>query len=228
MALYEVVLTQKFANQECINRWNYVSSGAAGSASAAYALVDAMGFIPHGVIPGYPTDAMFSAIGTMQSQDVFYTQVLAKNIYDPTDFYDLPFPPTTRGQNTGVSQSPVDSWGFFSNRTRLDIHRATKRFVGVTQDDVGTQGVFVSSGAALMTEVALYMGNVLAYSDGGASLSFAPCVVGKQKYTTPSARTAYRYYPDLATQTDHLMLGVTWIQYNNVRSQTSRQVGRGS
>jgi hypothetical protein len=221
-------LKQTFGNQECINRWNYQSSGAPGSSSAAYALVDALGFIEHGSPPAYPEDGLFAALGAMQSTLVFYQQIFAKNVYDPTDFYDLPLPPSTHGQNAGNPMSPINAFGFYSSRTRLDINRATKRFVGVCDEDDSGGGTISSVAAGRMAVVNTIMGDTLNYTDGGATLSFAPIVVGKEKYTTPRGNTAYKYYPTEAAQLAHIMVGISWNAYASVRSQVSRQYGKGA
>lgn len=228
MSLYEVVLTQQYANQQCINRWNYQSSGTVGTVLGAFGLVYAFGAIPDGTPPAYNEDSLLWKITLLQSVGNFYISILAKNIYDPTDFYDLPFPPLFQGQNTGESQSPVDAYGVRSSRVRTDIDRGTKRFSGVSESDVGSQGVLTSGGQAKVQAVADAMSATLTYTDEGSSLSFAPCIVKKEKYTTPRGNTAYRYYPTYTEQAAHLAVGVSWSIYTTVRSQTSRQYGRGA
>jgi hypothetical protein len=45
MPLYEVVLEQRYYNQQVVNRWNYVGSGTPASVTGSFALLSALGFI---------------------------------------------------------------------------------------------------------------------------------------------------------------------------------------
>jgi hypothetical protein len=74
------------------------------------------------------------------------------------------------------------------------------------------------------------MGAIITYDDEGNTISFAPAIVGKEKYTPDPLkpdRYAYRYYPTLAEQMEHVAQGFNWDVYNQVRTQVSRQYGRG-
>ena len=73
-------------------------------------------------------------------------------------------------------------------------------------------------------------------SAGGNSLAFVPAVVKKQKYQTnvgseDPPRYAYRYIPTddggESAQLDDTATGIIWDWYPQVRSQVSRQYGRG-
>ena len=49
--LYEMVWYQEYYNQQCINRWNYVSSGTSGSFSGSLGLLNAIGALDDQIPP---------------------------------------------------------------------------------------------------------------------------------------------------------------------------------
>jgi hypothetical protein len=234
MPLYEITLTETYQNQVTINRWNYLLTGTPAAVIGAFALVSAFGSIYDEVHvpPQYPTGTVLDALSYIQNAGVAMQQITALNPYDPTDFYQTPFvvPYVGRGADTGVS--PTVAVGFRTTQVRRDISRATKRFVGVSESQVGQGGALDISNGSRINDVAIAMTNVLTYDDEGNTLSFAPCVVGKEKYTItqPSPKpptVAYRYYPTEAEQLEHIAAGIIWQAYANTRTQVSRQYGRG-
>jgi len=228
MALIEIVLTQSYVGQTCINRWNYLSSGSAVSITHSAALVAAMGFVP--VAGDFPADTIAAALQDLQTDAVIFEGMLAKSIQgDPLDFYDYAFPTGVVGGATGLqTMPPFNAWGFRTNRIRSDIARGTKRFVGVSEDAVLSGGVFASGAQAAMQVLADAMTETLSYTVGGSTLSFVPVVVQKEEYETDSGKRAYKYFEPLSEQLDHIAEGVTWEIYKEVRSQVSRQYKHGS
>jgi len=226
--IYEVVLSQQFFGQLCINRWNYVSSGDSGSTIGSFALLNAMGFVP--TSGAFPADTVAGLIQDNQTPDAVFTNVLIKALYDdPTDFWDQAFPTGVAGQQgSGQSMSPLNAFGFRTNRVRTDVARGTKRFVGISEAVVDGGGIINSGTLAGYDVLAERMSDVLEYTGSGASLSFAPAICGKLEYEAPSGKRAYKYYPSLVTQLAHTAQGIAWAPYNAVRSQTSRQYGNGA
>lgn len=228
--LYEVVLTQTFLNQQCINRWNYVGSGTPAAVTPSFALTNALGAVAS--VGVYDPAKMMKLIAGVQSNGVTFDNIIVKAIYDVLDFYALPFVEPLGGSQTGDSLPPFAAVGFRTSRVRQDIRRATKRFVGVTETNQAG-GVLTS---AFQTNsclpLATAMAATLTYLDEGNTLTFSPVVVGKQRYdpetglASPTG-SAYRYYPTLAEQEAHLAQGVIWDVYTTVRSQASRQIGHG-
>lgn len=228
MALLEIVLTQTYVGQTCINRWNYLSSGSAVSITNSAALVAAMGFVP--VAGVFPAGTVAAKLQALQTDAVIFEQMLAKSIQgDPLDFYDYAFPTGVVGGATGLQTlPPFNAWGFRTNRVRSDIGRGTKRFVGVSEDAVLSGGTFASGTQAVMQQLADAMSATLSYTGGGSTLSFVPVVAKKIEYTTPSGKKAYEYRTPLSAQLTNLAEGVTWEIYEQVRSQTSRQFKHGA
>lgn len=227
MPLMEVVLEQQFVNQSCINRWNYVASGTPASVTFSFALLAAMGAIPESTT--LDADTLMGKLQILQSPGVFFVQAIAKAVYIDDDFFDNPFFANTHGiaSGGGESGSPFEAFGFRSTRVKQSIGRGYKRFVGVTESDTTNGGLFVSGTQTLMTAVADEMAATLTYDDSGNTLTFTPAVAQKEKYTTPSDRTAYKYYATESEQDAHLAEGIGWELYTSKRTQNSRQYGRG-
>jgi len=216
-----------YFNQQIVNRFNYVSSGVPAAVLGSFALMKAFGAIPDNAI--YPAAAPFAKIMQYLSTSLSITTVTARAAadYDPTDFYERPFVTPYTGAAGGDGMSPAVAYGYRTNRVRLDIDRGTKRFAGVPETAVLGGGVI---GAAFFAELVLTanaLSAVLSYDDEGNTITFSPCVVSKEEYVTPRGKRAYRYYPTLSEQLEHVALGIQWQPYANVRTQTSRQYGRG-
>lgn len=234
MAILEVTLQSDLFGQECINRWTYNASGTPASVSRSFALAFAFGAIYDTVAvpPGYPPDTILDHIANNVSNEVTFQQLTVVNVYDPTDFYQVPFVQPYTGGASGECSAPFVSFGFRTTQVRRDIARATKRFPGVPESAVGSGGDVVGAWVTSLNLLAEAMTDVLEYNDEGNTLLFAPCVVGKQEYdpnpTVPDANhRAYRYYPTLTEQEEHLAQGIIWQLYPQVRSQVSRQYGKG-
>jgi len=225
--LYEVTLVGNMGNiTEVVNVFNYQGdvNGVAGGDAAG--LVNAMGLEP--TAGTFPADTVGAALQALVSNTVQWRQCICRNVYDPTDFIDLPYVPVATGSGSGEVLSPINAFGLRSNRTRLDISRGYKRFPGVLESQVATLGDLTSGAVTALTLVATQMGESLTFTDGTLTDTFLPVIVKKEKYTTGSGKTAYKYYASEAVQLTKLAVGIVWEIYPQVRSQVSRQVGRGS
>lgn len=230
--LLELVLTATYDNQEIINRFNYLASGTPGEDNAAAALVQAFGCIWDGT--EYPTGLPFNDILLLQNPNVVYSFASARDVYDPLDFEEVPFVNPAIGKDTGSgsAESPFLAFGLRTNRTRLDIRRGTKRFVGVGESSAGAYGALVSGAVSNLNTVAAALTSVLTQTLDANSFTFAPCIAGKQRYNPSTGLpdpdgTAYRYYPVEADQLAKLATGITWEVYTDVRTQNSRKIGKG-
>jgi len=224
MAIYEVTLNSTFFGNKCVNRWNYVSSGIPAAVSGSFGLAFAFGLAPVG-----GSGTIFGNIKGATSNQVFYDSYRVVNLYEPEDFYSAPFGTTQNGLLASEAMGPVNAFGFRTNQVTLAISRGTKRFVGVPEAEVGTGGVIgVSVTTTQLIPLATKMGAILTYTDEGTPITYSPVVLGRQEYTTPSGKTAYRKWPTEAEQLAHAAIGISWEPYPNVRSQTSRQYGRGA
>jgi hypothetical protein len=234
MPLYEVTLTQSYQNQQCVNRWNYLGTGTPAAVSMSFALAAAFGAIYDEVHipPQYPTGTILDALIYIQHSGVSSQQLTVINPYSPTDFYQTPFVNPYNGLGSGDGLSPAVAIGFRSTQVRRDIARGTKRFVGVFESETGAGGLVDVSGGSRVNDVADRMTTPLTYDDEGNTLTFAPCIVGKERYNPEThladpAGTAYRYYPVEADQLAKLAVGIIWQGYDHTRTQVSRQYGHG-
>jgi len=230
--LYEVVLTTKYASSLMINRWNYLSTTIPALTSGSFALLDAMGWTVTPPTTEFPADSFAALIRGLLSTSLRFVSVSAKAIYDLTDFYEIPWTQTITGGSAGEGTAPFVAYGYRTSRVRADISRATKRFAGVVEANIGDGGIFTGGTVTNMGLVADKMGESLVYADSDPDITYQPCVVGKQRYNPSTGLpdpegTAYRYYPDEEDQLAKLALGITWQPYIEARSQTSRQYGRG-
>jgi hypothetical protein len=226
--LMELTLNTTYFNQRCVNRWNYVASGTPAAVTLSFALTSIMGFLPASTDLGAST--VGGSLQSMLASDVVFNSVIARAIYIDDDFYDSPFLAATHGDVSGgtAAMSPLEAFGWFSSRVKQSIGRGYKRFPGITEASVTSGGQIEGATLTAMEAVAGYMGDTLVYSDEGESLTFIPCIVQKEKYTVEeSGNFAYRYYADQSVQLEHTAQGIGWTPYSNVRSQTSRQYGRG-
>jgi len=228
--LYEIVLEQSYYDQQVINRWNYVSTSTPSAVTLSFGLVNAFGGIPDTVTHAFPTGSLMDLISKVQATTLLYVSIVAKAIYDPTDFYTTPFPTGQHGlAATGEAMSPTAAWGMRSNQVRTDIKSGQKRLCGCTEGSVNPGGVVEPGMLGLLQNIANAMSTSITYDDEGAELVYVPCVVKKEPYTTPSGKTAYRYYPTLAEQVpSHIAQNPIWSPKTTIRTQTSRQYGRGS
>lgn len=227
--IYELSVFTTLFGQQCVNRWNYLLTGDPASVKGSFALIEAFGGIPPTLTPTqFPTGTLMERWQEAAADALQFQSMTCKAIYDVTDFYELPYIPVLDGDQTGDALSPVIAFGFRSSRTRTDIRRGMKRLPGVTEAEVSTGGNLVGGGVSFSNEMAGFMSDVLEYDDEGNTLSFAPIVVKKQAYIPEgSTREAYRYFPTLAEQLENIAVGVLWQPYAQVRTQTSRQYGRG-
>jgi len=230
MSLYELVLDGRYQNQQIINRFNYISSGSPGGVSGSFALAKTLGFDEDGYdIPGLD-DTFIHTMALLQTSLFTYVEAIVKNPYDVTDFFTMQISPPLAGIDTvNTGMSPTSAVGFRTNRVRQDIARGTKRIAGVVETGFTTGGVLESAYLALAENLADAMSANLVSTLSGGSITFTPCVCKKEKYH-PTGKTtwAYRYFPTESEQLENVASGIIWTPYDRQRTQTSRQVGRGS
>lgn len=229
MPLLEVTLRQTVNNQQTLNRWTYDAQGAPAAVTFPIALVSALGAIPS--VGVYPVGGLMWLIALTQYASVSFTEITVRDLYDPAQFYSTLFLEPLVGQYVaGQAMPPFTAMGYGSTRTRLDVRRGTKRFAGVPESEQDSGVLNTAFVIGEMADVATAMSDILEYDDEGQPLTFAPVILSREKYTVPGSdpeRYAYRYWPTEAEQRTHMMTGIIWSPYNTVRSQTSRQYGRG-
>jgi hypothetical protein len=234
MALFEVSLSGTYYAQRWINRFHYWGEGTAGTQLPSFSLRNAIGLVDSDpVSPGIqlPEGSLVNELSDCWNPGVTCDLLQIINVYDPIDFYSSPLSPVLTGKNNNGDQlSPVLAYKLRSTRVRSDIRAGQKAIVGVNEGDLAPGGNIASGTVTKLNALATAMSAVLTVSDGGASYTFTPCVVQRQKYIPDPAKPekyAYRYYATLAEQEQHLAKGVQWSVISTVRTQVSRQYGRG-
>lgn len=223
--LLEATITYEYQGQACISRWNYITDATPAAATLSLGLAGALGALPSAGV--YPVNTVLNALRAILHNEVRFVDIEIFNQYVPTDFYNTPFLQGTTGNRSGVPASPVLSFGFRSNRSRRDVGRGYKRFPGVEEEAMLDGGMIDPAVIAQMENLATKMGQTIDYDDEGNILSYTPCIVAKESYPTSSGRTAYKYYEDKAVQLQNVATSILWEPYNQVRTQVSRQYGRG-
>jgi hypothetical protein len=162
---------------------------------------------------------------------VVYQNILVENLYDPTDFFDSPYPVTATGvvdSSTVEDLGPLVALGFRTSRVTRAIRRGQKRIAGMTQDDFTGGGFVQASSQGKVDALAGRMGETLTYTDEGNTITYTPAILSFEKYTTPNGNPAYRKYATQAEQLENSATGFLWENYPTLRSQGSRQYGRGN
>lgn len=228
MAILELVVTQEYYNQLVINRFHYVGSGTPAAVSLSFALISATKYLAASLVGGvFPTPSVARQVQDIQATSLRYVSAYARNLYSVTDFYETPYPSGVNGQQAGAPASPMLAYAVTSNRVRTDIRRGQKRFAGVVEEFMGAGGVLESPALTDLGYIANEMSATLTYDDEGNTLTFQPAILGLEEYTTPSGKRAYRPYATEAAQLEHAAIGIDWQPVGTVRSQVSRQYGRG-
>jgi len=226
--LMEIVVRGTYFEQEIINRFNYLTSSTPASVSLSFALTSAFGGI---LDEGLPDAGTIIYQWGLQVVDSFaFADIFVRDVYSDIDFYETPM--VFSGDLAEQGLSPAMAFGFKTNRTNLSVRRGQKRLCGVGEGASNSGGVLSTGALAACNTLAGLMSATLTYTDEGTPVSFNPVIVSKQKYDPETGLadpdgTAYRYYPVPADQFTHLATGVTWTPYTTVRTQGSRQYGRG-
>jgi len=229
MAILEGILTCSLADQITINRFHYLGAGDSGPVTPSFCLLSALGFIA----PTSPAVLFGAGTFALSLQDnvtsrLAFRSFYVRNLYDVTDFVEQAYPATIVGTKTTDSMSPAMAIGLKGSRVRTDIKRASKRFAGVLENLTDNVGVLNETGLAVGSAWADKLSDVLTYSVGGASYTLTPAVLGLQEYTTSKGNRAYRPYATEAAQLDHIATGWEYTVMPQVRTQVSRQYGRGA
>lgn len=225
MALYEVTLRQRYYDQLCINVWSYRSPAGLGFAPNSLELLTFMGFIPTGDPLALPADTIGAMLQDTQNTGTEWLSVEARELYSLTDFYEAAYSPTISGQAAaGDNASPLLAYGLYSNRVRTDIRRAFKRFVGVGETAMTDGGDVTATFLGYLNTLSGLMSEVF---EGITGALYSPAVISRERLVDVDGKVTYELYESEAEQEEHTASGITFAPYSKIRSQTSRQFGRG-
>jgi hypothetical protein len=229
MALLEAVIVGSYFDQLTVNRFTYVGAGDTGPVTPAFALLASLGFIaPTAPSVSFTSDTLASQWQGNVSDEFIFKSCFVRDLYSTTDFVEQAYPVTVKGMQTGDPASPALAYGFTGTRVRTDIKRFSKRLAGVSEAYVDDGGLLNVTGIAAMGNIAAEMSAAMEYTAGGASYTLTPCVLGVQSYVTPGGKTAYKLRKPESAQLPYVASGFTVTAMSSVRTQTSRQYGKGA
>lgn len=225
--IFEVTVSLMYFGQQCINRWNYLADVAVGGNQMSAGLAEEFGLFAPGEDPN--ANSVLAQLQACTNGAGVFTDITVRDLYSDFDFLEAPL--GFNGTVTGEGYTPAMAYGFYSQRTRLDIRRGFKRIPGVSEGAVGTGGVLAGTGITMTNELAVKMSLNLSQVIAGTNVVFKPVILGKEKYQTnpgiEPAKYAYKLYQPEAEQLAHVADVGVWFPYTQVRTQGSRQYGRG-
>jgi len=226
-AIFEVLIRQSYYNQEVLNRFHYVSNDVVPIPTAAV-LAQSIG--ANSLTAGaFDAASLMGKLQALQTVGLSYLEVQVRNLYSNTDFFTVAYNPAPVGVvATSQQMSPAVAFGVVSNRVTLAIRRGHKRFCGVDEAAVDAGGVISSGGLTALGNVCTVMTADSVVTIGLDTYTYHPAVLHFQEYTTPRGNKAYKPWPTLAEQLDHAAVSVTWSPMSTIRTQRSRQYGRGA
>jgi len=229
MPQYEITLEQSAYGNQVINRWNAIADAIPSGQLGAMLALGSMGFVDVGVIPAFDPASFAGLLQARQHAGVNWVQAVGKNIHDPTDYFAYAFPAGTHSSGlAGQGNSPVVAVGYATDRTRADVRRGQKRFVGIMESDVDDGGYLNTGALAAWQAIGDNMATPVTVTIGGSSVVFTPYVFGRKKTVDSDGKITYPYWPTDAEQLAHSMRINQWTLKNTVRTQTTRQYGRGA
>lgn len=229
MAIFQMIVQQKYFNQLTVNRWNYVSSTIPSAVNGSTGLAIALGFDQVDGSGLFADGTFAREWQDLISSSAEFVQIDIRDMYSFTDFFITPFPAGVIGQKSASNGlSPATAYGCKSTRVNLNVRQGTKRFVGVTEDGISSGGVLVQSRIDQVQDLCDKMGEIVVYDPTGEAVGYTPAILKRKSYTTPSGGTAYEKYPTEAEQLENSAQGISWVPYTETRTQVSRQYGRGN
>lgn len=225
MEFYELLIFGAYFGQQILNVFNLTLTGTPATVTGSFAVTAAFGAVES--VGVFPAGSPFRIISDLVSTSFVFDKVRVVNPYDLTDFYTQPFPTGTTGGAGGSPVSPAVAYGLHSSQVRLDIRSGQKRFAGVTEDNMENGGVVGTSMLALLQDLCDAMSAPMTYDDEGTTLTVNIVVASKPTPAEEPTPAYGGYWGTLTEQTAQIASGGVWTPHTTVRTQTTRQYGRG-
>lgn len=232
--IMEVTVQGRLFNQETMNVFNYHYDGVASDPGGlASLLLNGLGWPLWDVGSGsYPDTSVAEAWRLAVNGQFTFELITVRNVYSRTDFVEWLFPiagAARTGAEGGEATSPALTYAFKSSKALADIKRGARRIAGASEPRIEAGGVISVAGLALLNELASTFSSALpAFGD-----QFVSCICKKEKLPvlnpdgTPKGRFKYEYFTDIEEQLDNTAFPISWGAVSTIRTQTSRQYGRG-
>lgn len=227
MAVYVATLRGTYASQQIINRFAYVSTVEPTGVNGSNMLAKYLGVPAVSLL--FAEDTVLGEVQDLSNSQYTFDELEVVNLYDDADFYVAPFPSGVVGADSeGTPCTPFIAYGLRSNRITRAIRRGTKRIVGVVEENMAAGGFLEAPALLLLQDLADAMSAVLNPDNTDSEGTYVPSVLHYKPDTSPAGNPTSAPWPTEAEQLANAAIGVTWEPYTTVRSQTSRQYGRGA
>jgi hypothetical protein len=211
-----------------INEFNLLNNSLSEATNASLNIIESLGYNS-----GAPTAPVASSVldtyRGISNTGVAITQLYCRDVYNVNDFAQVTVSGSGwDGNRAGTPAPSFQATKIKSTRTRQDIKSGFKALPpGLLADVTTATGTLSSAYITLMQTLCTRLSNGTSPFVGPIQAFFGWAIVGKEKYTTPSGRTAYRYYQDPVVQAEHIATPVTWAPVERATTQTTRKLGRG-
>ena len=229
MKLMELVLQAQTSTGLWINKYNLLNNSLSEATNGALNIIESLGY-DSGAATAPVANSVFDRYLEMAPGNFEFTQFYCRDIYNVNDFAQVNVSGVgwqgTRG--TSAMEPSFVASKIKSTRTRQDIKAGYKALPPMMEADItSSTGTLTGSYITLMTSLCTALSNGTSPFVGITQTFFGWTIVGKEEYTTPSGKKAYRYYEDPVEQAAHLAGPVTWAPIERATTQNTRKFGRG-
>lgn len=211
-----------------INKFNLVNTTLSESSNAALNIIESLGYAS-----GTPTapvaNSVFDRYCAIAGTGWEFTQFYCRDIFNVNDFAQVSVSGAGwQGKRSGVKEAAFVTAKLKSSRVRQDIKAGYKALPTMLDSDLtDVTGALVPAYITLMQSLVTTMSNGTSPFVGITQAFFGWAIVGKEEYTTPRGKKAYKYYADPEEQAQHLAFPVSWFPVERATTQVTRKFGRG-
>lgn len=226
--LMEVILQGTTPTGMYLNKFNVYNNSLSGTTIASLPILETLGYDPSAPT-AVKVGSILEAFQLMTPATFEWTQFYARDIYNVNDFAQINVSGAGwQGKRSGTAEYSAFVAKLKSTRTRQDIKAGFKALPPILTNDTGMgTGALTSTVINMMTTICTRMDDGLDVYIGVGFNFFGWTIAQKEKYTTDSGKTAYRYYTTLEAQAERLATPVKWVPIERVSTQNSRKFGKG-
>lgn len=211
-----------------INKYNLINTTLSESSTAALNIIESLGY-SSGAPTGPVANSVFARYIAMAGTGWEFTQFYCRDLYNVNDFAQVSVSGAGwQGARSGNKEAAFVTAKLKSSRVRQDIKAGYKALpLMLDTDIISPAGALESSYITLMTTLCSTLSNGTSPFVGITQAFFAWAIFGKEEYTTPRGKKAYKYYADPVEQAEHVAYPVTWFPVERATTQSTRKFGRG-
>lgn len=226
--LMEIVLQGITPTGMYLNKFNVYNNSLSGTTVASLPILETLGYDPSAPTAS-KVGSILEGFQLMTPNTFEWSQLYCRDIYNVGDFAQINVSGSGwQGKRAGTPEYSAFVGKLKSTRTRQDIKAGFKALPPLIQADV------VNGAGALSGTVIGMMNTICNRLDDGLDVYigvgfnfFGWTIAQKEKYTTDSGKTAYRYYDTLEAQAEKLATPVKWVPIERASTQNSRKFGKG-